>query len=81
MEMDEQWLSFTDEERNTCFDLLKRIVSYIDWAHDTEHAKGYLKVDKDTFMRMNQSEYTKALRRQLKYIMPVKSTVKKWIRK
>jgi hypothetical protein len=81
MVMDEQWLSLTDEERDKCFGLLKKIVSYIDWAQETESAKGYLKVDKDTFLRMSQREYTKVLRRQLNFIMPAKAALKKAFRK
>lgn len=81
MVMDEQWLSFTEEERDKCFELLKKIVSYIDWEHDEESVKGYLKVDKDSFMQMSQNEYTKVLRRQLKWIMPIKAALKKIVRK
>lgn len=77
MVMDEQWLSFTNEEREQCFELLKKIVSYINWETDQESAKGYLKVDKDKFMHMTQAQYTKKLKFQLKYLMPLKAKLRR----
>lgn len=76
MEMDEQWLSFSEEERNQCFRMVQKIVSLIDWEHDSENVKGYIKVEKDRFLKMNQGEYTKQLRWQLKFMMPLKAMLR-----
>ena len=70
--MDETWLQFTTEEREKCFEKLKRIVKCINWDADNQSPKGFLKVDISKFNAMSEAEYTKALRVEYRCLQPIR---------
>ena len=75
--IDESWLSYPKEEREKCFELLKDIVGLIDWSIQKEKVKGYIQVDYDKFMTMDEAAYTK----YLKFELGVKRRIKKLLRR
>lgn len=74
--IDETWLTFTVEEREKCFEKLQHIVACINWERDSQNPKGYLKVDVSKFQKMTEAAYTKAIRREYKYIQPVRKLIR-----
>ncbi|MGN1167826.1 MAG: glycosyltransferase [Lachnospiraceae bacterium] len=75
MIIDDQWLSLEKQQREDCFVLLKQIVDCINWEQDSENIKGYLKTDLSSFQKMDETSFTKNLKKQLALI-PLKNKIK-----
>jgi glycosyltransferase involved in cell wall biosynthesis len=72
MTIDERWLCFSKEEREACFDELKKIAGLIDWAHDKCKSVGFLQVPVGKMLNMTESQYTRHLKFQFKLKNPLK---------
>lgn len=76
MVIDETWLKYNKDEREKCFEVLKDIVSLIDWKHDKTDLNGFLQISPDKLMQMTESEYTKYLKREYQFVRPMKNKIK-----
>jgi hypothetical protein len=75
--IDASWLDYTKEEREKCFVELKRMVELIDWSRQNVNPKGYLQIEVEKLKGMDESAFTAYLKRQYRFIQPLKAVVKK----
>ncbi|MGN0141791.1 MAG: glycosyltransferase family 2 protein [Roseburia sp.] len=75
--IDSNWLSYSQEEREKCFDELKRMIQLIDWDKQDVNPKGYLQIDVKKLAGMNEAAFTKYLKHQYQVVRPVKEKIKK----
>ena len=77
MVIDERWLHLSREERELCFQELKKMVSDIDWEHDVQKSVGYLQIDYEKLLHMTEEQYTNYLKREFRIKRPIRKLLKK----
>lgn len=73
--IDREWLNYSEEQRKQCFDVLRDIVARIDWKETDMNPKGFLQIEPDKLLNMDEKRYTGHLNFVLKVIQPIKGII------